>query len=74
MSDVIIYADSFGRVSLVRSSIKKTAGDIAARVVPAGVPYWIVSESALPDQEFFDAWELDPDTLGPADGVGGAGV
>jgi hypothetical protein len=45
----------------------------AIRVVPLGLPFWIVDETALPtDQTFRDSWEIDETMLGIPDGQGGA--
>jgi hypothetical protein len=44
---------------------------IAEKDVPAGLPYWIVEDSAIPeDRTFRDAWEID-ETLGEPTGFGG---
>ena len=45
--------------------------ETARKDVPAGVTYWIVEDSEIPeDRTFRDAWELDVDLLGEPDGVG----
>ena len=50
-----------------------TLDEIAKRVVPTSVPYWIVDPSAIPpDRTFRDAWELDEVQLGEPNGYGGA--
>jgi len=42
---------------------------IAQKDVPAGVPYWIVEDSAIPeDRTFRDAWRIPP-TIKP-NGIG----
>lgn len=45
---------------------------IGAKDVPTGLPFWIVSADALPDDRTFrDAWDLDTDSLGDPHGFGG---
>lgn len=45
--------------------------DIGKKDVPAGLPFWIVDSSAIPqDRTFRDAWELDAASLGTPSGVG----
>ncbi|MCE1119064.1 hypothetical protein [Pseudomonas sp. NMI795_08] len=49
-----------------------TLEEIGTKDVPEGVPFWIVDASTLPaDRAFREAWELDPEGLGPASGQGG---
>lgn len=49
-----------------------TLEQIAQRVVPNAVPYWIVDPSAIPsDRTFRDAWKLDESQLGEPSGIGG---
>lgn len=44
----------------------------AVRIVPSGLPFWIVDSSILPnDRSDRRAWEIDLNKVGPADGVGG---
>lgn len=46
-----------------------TIEEIAEKDVPAGRPYKIMDTSALPDNTFFEAWEVDEADL--SDGTGG---
>ncbi|MFP0549280.1 hypothetical protein ACLDXX_12110 [Acinetobacter baumannii] len=49
-----------------------TLDEIAQRIVPNSVPYWIVDPSTIPsDRTFRDAWELDEISLGEPHGFGG---
>jgi hypothetical protein len=50
-----------------------TLEEIGVKDVPAGLPFWIVDAETVPtDRAFREAWELDAQLLGPADGLGGA--
>jgi hypothetical protein len=66
----IIYPNETGGVVLVAPAPNcgLTVEEIAAKDVPAGVPYLIVNLSDLPsDFDFFDAWTADfsaPDGAG----------
>ncbi|WP_065358502.1 hypothetical protein [Kluyvera georgiana] len=44
------------------------------RDVPAGIQFWIVDPSELPLDEPTEAWELDAESLGEPDGIGGTYV
>lgn len=49
-----------------------TVEQIGQKDVPAGIPFWIVDASTIPtDRTLRDAWELDVDSMGYHDGVGG---
>lgn len=49
-----------------------TIKEIGVKDVPAGLPFWIVDAETIPtDRAFREAWELDAQALGPADGAGG---
>ena len=49
-----------------------TLEQIAQRVVPNSVAYWIVDPSVIPtDRTFRDTWELDESQLGEPNGFGG---
>ena len=72
----IIYINQSGSVSVFTSTQEAldmlTLDEIAQRVVPTSVPYWIVDPSAIPpDRTFRDAWELDEAQLGEPNGYGG---
>lgn len=41
------------------------------RDVPSGTPFWIVDSVQLPLDEPTESWEIDAETLGEPDGVGG---
>ena len=46
--------------------------EIAQRIVPTGLKYWIVDPSTIPpDRTFRDAWELDENEMGEPNGIGG---
>ena len=67
MKDLIIYPKPSGGVCLVIPTGELPAEDVARKDVPAGVPYFFVSQEQLPDDTFFDAWEADfsnPDGYG----------
>ena len=49
---------------------------VAVRDLPSNTPYWIIDfetfenmKNAYPDKDFFDAYELDQEVLGPPHGV-----
>lgn len=49
---------------------RHTLYEIAVKDVPEGLPFWIVDESEIPNDEFFfDAWEI-PDDYREPDGYG----
>lgn len=51
----------------------KELNDFAKRVVPVGVPYWIVTPRNIPeDRSFRDTWEVDESVLGKPTGYGEA--
>lgn len=70
MAQNIIYPNQNGGVVLVIPALEcgLTIEEIAAKDVPAGVPYLFINETDLPtDFEFFEAWEADfssPDGYG----------
>lgn len=74
MSKRIIYETDEGGVAIIVPSddaLKEhTVEEIAAKDVPSGVEYWIVSADTVPsDRTFRDAWEVDFN-IGSANGVG----
>ena len=71
----IIYKNQNGTVSVFTPTQEAidmlTLEEIAQRVVPNSVAYWIVDQSAIPtDRTFRDAWELDESQLGEPNGYG----
>ena len=73
----IIYKNTDGSVAVFTPTQEAldqlTLDEIAQRVVPTGLKYWIVDPSAIPsDRTFRDAWELDESQLGEPNGFGGA--
>ena len=72
----IIYQNQNGAVSVFTPTQEAldilTLDEIAKRVVPNSVAYWIVDPSTIPsDRTFRDAWELDESQLGEPNGYGG---
>jgi hypothetical protein len=68
----IIYANETGGVSILTPApdclATRTIEEIAAKDVPAGVPYKIVDATDIPtDRTFRNAWEAD---ITEPDGVG----
>lgn len=49
--------------------------EIGQKDVPAGLPFWIIDDSALPeDRSMRNAWQLDVQSMGEAAGKGGTYV
>lgn len=72
MNQRVIYAKPDGGVAIVIPTeeflANYTIEDLAAKDVPAGVPYKIVDAADIPtDRTFRDAWEAD---ISQPDGVG----
>ena len=61
MSQIIIYANESGGVSLCAPSGEIPIEDVQRKDTPAGSR--IVEDTTLPDREFFDAWELANDVV-----------
>lgn len=62
MSKVILYPNQNGSVSMVMPFLEcgLSVEEIAAKDTPAGLPYLILEQNAVPvDETFFDAWEAD---------------
>lgn len=60
MNDRIIYPNGLGGVAVVIPSGELPIDDVAAKDVPAGTPYLLISASDLPtDRVFRTAWEAD---------------
>ena len=75
MSNRIIYKNTDGSVGVLIPTQEAlqyfSIEAIAEKDVPAGLPYWIVETSLIPeDRTFRGAWEID-ETLGDPDGFGG---
>jgi hypothetical protein len=67
MTQRIIYTTNNGRVAIITPTLEclaeHTIEEIAAKDVPAGVPYKIVDVADIPlDRTFRDAWEAQIDT------------
>ena len=72
----IFYTNSEGAVSIIYPTSEAlsllTLDEIAQRLVPEGLKYWIVDPSVIPaDRTYRDAWELDESQLGEPNGYGG---
>ena len=72
----IVYKNQNGVISVFTPTQEAlellTLEQIAQRVVPNSVPYWIVDPSAIPsDRTFRDAWELYENEIGEPNGYGG---
>jgi hypothetical protein len=70
--NLIIYPNDNGGIVIITPTLEclqtRTIEEIAAKDVPAGVPYKIINASDLPtDRTFRNAWEAQIDT---PDGVG----
>ena len=59
MSDVIIYTNDLGGVSVCVPTGELPIEQVQAKDIPTGVPSFIVAHSTLPydNNDFFDAWE-----------------
>ena len=73
MDQRIIYQNDEGGVSILIPApeclTKYSIEEIAAKDVPAGKPYKIITTDDIPfDRTFRNAWEVDPSIL--TDGVG----
>lgn len=71
MNQRIIYPTDEGGVAVIVPAVEcgLTIEEIAAKDVPAGKPYKIVTTADIPaDRTFRSAWEVDPATL--TDGIG----
>lgn len=74
MESRIVYQLDNQPVSiLIPCECGMTIEQIGRKDVPAGAPFWIVDSADVPgDRSERDAWELDVDSMGEPDGVGGA--
>lgn len=71
MSKRVIYPNPGGGLSVISPNIEcgLTIEEIAAKDVPAGLPYKIIDTSDIPtDRIYRDAWESD---FSAPDGIGG---
>lgn len=59
MSQVIIYTNDSGGVSICTPTGEVPMADVLRKDIPAGVQSFVVRASSLPEQDndFFDAWE-----------------
>jgi hypothetical protein len=73
MSQVIIYQNNEGGVSVIHPTpealASHTTQEIAIKDVPAGKPYKIIDASELPDRTERHLWTVDAELL--TDGIGG---
>ena len=64
----IIYQNESGGVSVIIPTGELSIEEVAAKDVPAGTPYLVVEDDAIPsDRTFRNAWEADfsnPDGYG----------
>lgn len=73
---IMIFEREDKGVSIVSPSqsamLSLSIEEIATRVVPHGLPYWIVDSADIPtDRSQRDAWEIDETVMGDPDGFGG---
>jgi hypothetical protein len=73
MNQVIVYENDESGITVVMPTKEALnligINAIALKDVPAGKPFKIIDASELPqDHTFFNAWEVDPNSLN--DGVG----
>lgn len=62
MSQVIVYPNEAGGVALVMPTGELPIEEVAAKDVPAGVPYKIMDAADVPaDHTFFNAWVMTDD-------------
>ena len=63
--------NSIGIITPTQEVLKfATVLQVAEKDVPAGLPYWIVEDSVIPeDRTFRSAWEID-ENFGKPDGFG----
>lgn len=56
----IIFPNSSGGISVLIPTGELSLEDVAKKDVPAGIPYLIVEDNAIPsDRTFRDAWAAD---------------
>ena len=56
----IIFANSDGGLSVIHPTGATPISDLCHKSVPAGTPYLIVEDDAIPtDRSFRDAWDAD---------------
>lgn len=72
----IIYENDEGEVVILIPASEclqeHTIEEIAIKDVPYNKPFWIIPASEIPtDRTDRNAWVLDKESLGEADGVGG---
>jgi hypothetical protein len=71
----IFFENDEGGIAVCCPSGELPVEVVAVRDLPNGTPYWIVDfntieqlQAAFPDQDFFDAYELDKEVLGEPHG------
>lgn len=72
--DCIIYPTDEGGVAVVLPVPGNglSTAETAAAAVPAGYPYWIIDQSALPSSRAErNDWAIDQETAGEPHGYGG---
>jgi hypothetical protein len=56
----ILFQNSNGGLSVIHPTGELPIADVAQKDVPAGTPYLIVEDNAIPsDRSFRNAWEAD---------------
>lgn len=65
MSQVIVYTNNNGGVSVCVPTGEMSVEEVQAKDIPAGITSYVVDISTLPtqDQDFFNAWELSGTNL-----------
>lgn len=72
----IFFVTESGGIAVTTPTGRLDIETTAVRDLPYGTPYWIVDygteeamEAAFPSNDFFDAYELDLEVLGPPHGT-----
>jgi hypothetical protein len=72
----IFFTNEEGGIAICTPTGELPVEVVAVRDLPNGTSYWIIDfetfeamQEAFPDQDFFDAHELDQEVLGPPHGV-----
>lgn len=72
----IFFVNEAGGIAVCTPTGRLDIETTAVRDLPNGTPYWIVDfgtesamDEAFPSNDFFDAHELDQETLGPPHGI-----
>ena len=66
MSQVIIFTNTDGGVSICMPTGELPIEDVQAKDIPAGISSYIVAAESLPeeDNDFFDCWEQTKGEIG----------